>query len=249
MQLNVREWGDPAGEPVVCIHGLTGYGGRFRRLAEEHLPHRRVLAVDLRGHGASGWEPPWDLDSHAHDLLETVAGRGADSADWVGHSIGGRIIAEIAAISPERVRRAALLDPAMHVDVEHALQRVELLRTDAGFATIDEAVDMRLADPTLFSTPRETIAAETGEHLQRGEDGRYRWRFFPPMAIVAWSEMTRAAPPWPMCPTLLVVGAQSWIAQDVPAVDHISTVTVPGGHAVLWDDYHLTAEAVRRFLD
>jgi lipase len=249
VQLNVREWGDPAGEPVVCLHGLTGYGGRFRGLAEEHLRHRQVLGVDLRGHGESGWEPPWDLETHARDLLETTAAYGIEAADWVGHSIGGRIIAEIAAIAPASVKRAVLLDPAMHVDVEHALQRVELLRSDGSFASVDEAIDARLADPTLFSTPRETIAAESGEHLDRGADGRYRWRFFPPMAIVAWSEMTRAAPPWPGCPTLLVVGARSWIVLDVPVVDHISTVTVPGGHAVMWDAYEATSEAIARFLN
>jgi lipase len=248
VQLSVREWGDPAGAPVVCLHGLAGYGGRFRRLAEEHLSHRRVLAVDLRGHGASGWEPPWDLETHSHDLLETVSARGFERSDWLGHSIGGRIIAEIAAIAPAAVTRAALLDPAMHVDIEHALQRVELLRSDTGFASVDEAIDTRLADPTLFSTPRSTIEREAAEHLERREDGRYCWRFFPPMAIVAWSEMTTTAPPWPACPTLLVVGARSWLAQDVPAVEHITTVTVPGGHAVLWDDYELTAVAVARFL-
>ncbi len=248
MQLNVREWCDPAGAPVVCIHGLTGYGGRFRRLAEDYLPHRRVLAVDLRGHSASSWDPPWDLETHADDLLETVAARGIDRADWVGHSVGGRIIAHIAARAPDSVARAALLDPAMHVDVQHALQRIELLRSDTGFASVDEAIDTRLADPTLFSTPRATIEAETGDHLERDEDGRYRWRFYPPMAIVAWSEMTTAAPPWPECPTLLVAGAKSWITQDVPSVDHITTVTVLGGHAVLWDDHDLTADAIARFL-
>jgi len=248
VHLNVREWGDPAGAPVVCIHGLTGYGGRFRGLAEEYLPHRRVLAVDLRGHGDSGWEPPWDLETHAGDLLETVASRGIERADWVGHSIGGRIIAEIAATAPQTVARAVLLDPAMHVDVEHALQRVELLRADTSFVSVDEAIDMRLADPTLFSTPRAMVEADASEHLERSEDGRHRWRFSPPMAIVAWSELTTAAPPWPACPTLLVVGARSWIVLDVPDAEHIERVTVPGGHAVLWDDFAPTAEAIATFL-
>ena len=72
VQLNVRAWGDPASPPVVCIHGLAGFGGRFARIAAEYLPSKRVLAVDLRGHGHSGWEPPWDLGTHVADLLETA---------------------------------------------------------------------------------------------------------------------------------------------------------------------------------
>jgi lipase len=246
--LNVYELGDPAGEPAVCIHGLTGYGGRFRPLAARALAGRRVLAVDLRGHGRSGWEPPWDLGTHVADLVETTDALGVESADWIGHSIGGRLIAELAAVAPEKVARAVLLDPAMQVEAETAAQRVELLRADMSFATPDEAVDVRLSDPTLFSTPREMVAAEVEGHLARGEDGRYRWRFSPGMAIVAWSEMTRAAPPWPACPTLVVVGARSWIALDTTGALHLELVTVPGGHAVLWDDFDATAQAIADFL-
>jgi lipase len=58
MLLYVYEWGDPRGEPLVCLHGVTGYAGVYERLAEERWSERRVLAFDLRGHGRSGWEPP-----------------------------------------------------------------------------------------------------------------------------------------------------------------------------------------------
>ena len=207
-----------------------------------------MLALDLRGHGRSGWEPPWDLDTHVADLLETATELGIERAPWVGHSIGGRLVAELAAQAPERVERAVLLDPAMQIDPEIALQRVELLRPDTSFATGDEAIDTRLADPALFTTPRSILEAEAVDHLERGSDGRYRWRLYPPMAIVAWSEMTTTTPPWPTCPTLVVVGARSWIPLDVPDVPHIETVNVPGGHSVLWDDFDATADAIARFL-
>jgi lipase len=247
VRLNVHELGGD-GEPVVCLHGLTGYGGRFRPLAEQYLGSRRVVALDLRGHGASGWEPPWDLGTHTADVLETLDALGIESADWVGHSIGGRLVAHVAAAAPARVRRAVLLDPAMLIDPGVALERVELLRPDTSFATAAEAVDARLADPTLHSTPRALVEREAPEHLSQGADGRYRWRFHPGMAIVAWSEMTTAPPPWPSCPTLVVVGARSWIPLDIPAEPHVETATVPGGHAVLWDDFEATAAAIAGFL-
>jgi lipase len=248
MRLNVHEWGDAAGEPVVCLHGLTGYGGRYRRLAEERLPGRRVVAPDLRGHGRSGWSPPWDLDTHVEDLLETAAALGIERADWVGHSIGGRLVAEVAARAPDRVSRAVLLDPAMLIETAVAEQRVELLRPDLSFASPDDAIDTKLADPLLFSTPRSVLEEEAAEHLVLGDDGRYRWRWSPGMAIVAWSEMTTAAPPWPDSPTLVVVGALSWIALEVPDEPQLRTATVPGGHSVMWDDFDATADAIAGFL-
>ena len=38
-RLNVQEWGDPAGPPVVCIHGVTGHSGRFRELGPGDSVH------------------------------------------------------------------------------------------------------------------------------------------------------------------------------------------------------------------
>jgi pimeloyl-ACP methyl ester carboxylesterase len=89
---------------------------------------------------------------------------------------------------------------------------------------------------------------EAAGHLELGEDGRYRWRASAGMAIVAWSEMTTSPPPWPRCPTLVVVGARSWIPLDIPAERHIETVSVRGGHSVLWDDFEATAEAIAAFV-
>ena len=116
MLLHVHEWGDPAAPPVVCLHGVTGHGERFRRLAEERWTGRRVIAPDLRGHGRSGWEPPWTVPTHVDDLVETTAALGVERADWVGHSWGGRLVLELAARAsgaraPRRAARPG--DPAV----------------------------------------------------------------------------------------------------------------------------------------
>src|SRR5688572_19752174 len=112
--LHVHEWGSTAGDPIVCLHGVTGHSARYRRLAER-LPDRRVVALDLRGHGRSTWLAPWGIETHVADLVETARSLGIESAVWIGHSFGGRLVAELATRHPERVERAVLLDPALHV--------------------------------------------------------------------------------------------------------------------------------------
>src|SRR5437773_2152002 len=37
MQLHVHEWGDAGAPALVCLHGVSAHGRRFRRLAEERL--------------------------------------------------------------------------------------------------------------------------------------------------------------------------------------------------------------------
>jgi lipase len=245
--LSATEWNDPAGAPVVCLHGVTGHAGRFRRLAER-LGGHRVVALDLRGHGRSTWEAPWTVETHVADLVETAAALGVDTATWMGHSYGGRLVAELAAREPDRVERAILLDPAMHVDPATATERAEGLRGDLSFGSPDEAIDARLGDGSLVSTPRATLEDEAEMHLEQGDDGRWRWRYSPASVIAAWSVMASPAPPWPTCPTLVVIGTQSWIPNRVPRLPHLQSVPVPGGHTIFWDNPAGTADAVAQFL-
>ena len=112
---------------MICAHGVTGHGLRFRRLGEERLGSRhRVRAVDLRGHGRSGWNEPWTIDQQVEDLVETAGA----PADWIGHSYGGRLIVELVARRPELVRRAVLLEPALWVPPDFAAARAEEPRHD-----------------------------------------------------------------------------------------------------------------------
>ena len=248
MQLSVTEWGDPAGEPVICLHGVTGHGRRFRRLAEERLAPYRVIGVDYRGHGRSGWEPPWSVEQHVADLVETADALGISGGAWVGHSFGGKLVAELAARYPDRVERAVLLDPALHIEPDVAGERADGTRADVSFASADEAIDARLADGSLFSTPRDDARGGGARASRRGRRRPLRWQWSPAAVIVAWSEMAAQAPPWPRCPTLVVSGERSWITNRVPRIGNIAQVLVPGGHSVLWDDFDATADAIVRFL-
>ena len=256
MRLHTAAWGDPAGPPVVCAHGVIGHGGRFRKLAEERLAHHRAVAVDLRGHGRSGWEPPWDLETHVADLLETAADLGIERAAWVGHSFGGRLVMELTARAPELVERAVLLDPAIWVPPPIALKRAEAERADRSFATPEDALlEDRITG--LHHTPRELLDEELREHLVEHDDGRLRYRYAQSAVVAAYGEMAKTPPPFELLrvPTLLVRGALTDVVPEVLAETYregvgetCEVVTVPGGHIVLWDAFDETADAVAEFL-
>ena len=256
--LHVHEWGRRDAPPLVCLHGVLGHGRRFRKLAEDRLASFRVLAPDLRGHGRSEWEPPWSLDDHVADVLELVDRLGVEQADWLGHSFGGRLILELFARQPDRVRRAVLLDPAVWVPPAIALDRAESERADRSFATVEDAIAARVETSGLRHTPREFLEEEMFEHLNRDGEGRLRYRYCQSAVVAAYGELAKPPPPFEALrvPTLLVRGADSDVVPDVLVdvyADGLGELlrveTVPGGHNVLWDAFAETAGAVAAFLD
>ncbi len=252
MKLHVHEWGDASLPTLVCLHGVTSYGGRFRDLAKPLSDRYHVVAPDLRGHGHSGWEPPWDVDTHLGDVLETVP---EDAQAWLGHSFGGRLLAELAARNPGRIRRLVLLDPALQVLPHVALDLAELERIDVSFATVEAAVQARYDSGRVLLAPRELLLESDRDHLEPLRDGTLRYRYSKSAVIAAWSVMASAPPQPARIPTLLVRGAQSWLTLDEQAAayratlgDLLELVTVPGGHTVYWDALGETAAAVDAFL-
>ena len=258
MRLHVCEWGEPDGPPLVCMHGVSSHALRFRRLAEQRLGRRRrVLAVDLRGHGRSDWEPPWDFDAHIGDLLDTADALGIARATWVGHSFGGRLALELAARRPDRVERLILLDPAVWVPPPVALDRAEALRADESFASPEEAIETRIATNGDRFTPRAFLDEDIPEQLVRGDDGRYRYRYSRAAVIAAYGEMAKVPPLGDVhAPTLVVRGAESDVLPEI-LVDScreliggpLEVVTVRGGHIPMWDAFDETADAIEAFLD
>jgi lipase len=252
--LHLHEWGDPDAPPVLCLHGVTGHGRRFRRLAEERLALRhRVLAPDLRGHGRSSWEPPWTLAQHLEDVRETLEAAGVERATVIGHSFGGRLALELTAAGV--AERSVLLDPVVWVPPAIALERAEHQRADRSFADDEDARADRA--PLSPLAPRELIDEEFREHLVRGDDGRLRFRYSQAAVVAAYGELAQRPPAWELLqvPTLLVVGADTDVVP--PAIvdalrselRDLEVVTVPGRHVVLWDAYEETAGAIAAFLE
>jgi lipase len=255
MVLHVYEWGDAGAPPVVCLHGVRAHGLRYRRLAERLAGRRRVIALDLRGHGHSDWEPPWDVDTHVDDVLETVDALGIEQAAWVGHSFGGRLVLELAARVPDRMERAVLLDPAVWVPPPIAQQRAEEERVERSFATVAEAIERRREGVPL--APDEFLEEEMEAHLVLHEDGRYRLRYSQSAVVAAFGEMAKPPPLEAACrvPTLMVRAPGGQVAVDA-IVDMcraaygelLEVVDVDGGHTVMWDAFDETARAVEEFL-
>lgn len=101
--------------PLVFLHGLGLSGRAYVRLLSRLAGMGfLVVALDAAGHGLTPNLPRNAADlAHRVDLtLRTLDALGVQQAVFAGHSMGGRMIIQLAAVAPERVLAAVLLDAA-----------------------------------------------------------------------------------------------------------------------------------------
>ena len=104
------ETGNPAGPPVVLIHGFTDNARDWVPLLPELDHSWRIVLVDIRGHGrTSKPECCYTRVDFAYDIRLLLDALGIQRADIVGHSLGSYIAQTFAEYWPERTRRVVLV--------------------------------------------------------------------------------------------------------------------------------------------
>jgi pimeloyl-ACP methyl ester carboxylesterase len=112
------------GPPIALLHGLFGSARNLGVVQRALTPRFRVLALDLRNHGASPHAATMDYASMAADVLETLDQRAALPAALIGHSMGGKAAMLAALLHPAQVSRLVVADiapvPYQHHNAEIA---------------------------------------------------------------------------------------------------------------------------------
>jgi pimeloyl-ACP methyl ester carboxylesterase len=261
LRFHYRDWGDPSAPPLVMLHGFMGTARDWDTLAQGMVDRYRVLALDQRGHGESEWSD----DYHEQRLVEDLAGfvdhLGVTTFAAIGFSFGGTTVGSYAACQPGRVERVVLVD-CFGADDNPAL-RVQLRTLRAlpeTFASPEEAV-------TAFRSlarhaPEDELRHWMISALVPGDDGRWSWRYDPVFRVPRPPGRLNAEPDvfterlaGVSCPTLLVVGAESFLLDSaermaaalphtrlerLPKAGHIAPLDNPGGFLEIVDRF-LTA--------
>jgi pimeloyl-ACP methyl ester carboxylesterase len=100
---------------VILLHGLNDSYLTWRQIAPELARNRRVLVLDLPGHGHSerpdaGYELAWYAQIVA-GWIEALGLAPREQVDIVGHSLGGGIALMLLEVHRPRIRRLVLAAP------------------------------------------------------------------------------------------------------------------------------------------
>ena len=98
------------GEPLLLLHGGLGSIDMFGPVLPALAKTRKVIAVDLHGHGRTALgDRPWTLQAMGDDMAAIVKKLGHEQVDVLGYSMGGGVAFRMAAQQPQSVRRVAMV--------------------------------------------------------------------------------------------------------------------------------------------
>ena len=264
LELELDGRGPAGGEgTALLLHGLGGCAQAWGEAALDGLARaRRVLAIDLIGHGRS--DDPADaqrvgLERVLDDLERALDAAGVDACAWVGYSMGGRIALAAALLRPERVRGLVLesASPGLATPLQRRARRAqdESLAVRIEQRGVDAWVEEWEGSP-LFAGRQQLAAHARGRFLELRRANRAA-------SLAAWLrglgvgtqpsfwerlEEVRA-------PVLLVTGGNDErygeiareMATKMPDARHV--VVPDAGHTVHLESPTAWVHAVEAFLD
>src|SRR5262245_25750204 len=107
LKIHYLDWGTADKPPMILLHGIGRVAHTFDHIAPHFTSKYHVLAVDMRGHGDSGWDPAgaYLVEDYAKDIEGMAEQLKLQNIVIWGNSTGGRVAQVFAALHPERVAK------------------------------------------------------------------------------------------------------------------------------------------------
>jgi pimeloyl-ACP methyl ester carboxylesterase len=178
LRIHYLEWGSTDRQPLIMLHGIGRIAHTFDHIAPHFSSRYHVMAVDMRGHGDSDWDPKgaYLVEDYVKDI-EGLAKqlRLRNIVIW-GNSTGGRVAQVFAGLHPDLVAAVISEDvgPERPREIANGMTARLKREDEQGWASEDELfAQQKNGNPR---TAEEILRAYVHYGSKRRPDGRLIWK-------------------------------------------------------------------------
>ena len=238
LRIHYLDWGSPDKPPFLMLHGIGRIAHTFDHLAPRFAGNYHVLAVDMRGHGDSDWDPAarYLVEDYVKDIEALVDTLRLRNLTLLGNSTGGRVVQVYAGLHPANVKALIVEDvgPERPASIANGFAR-QVEQDAAGWSSEDELLAQLKKSNATVSDEQLRAYAHFGTKPAPG--GRIVWKRDPNLArgfveTELWQYIRTIT-----SPTIYVIGGRSTIVPAETQVElkktipGVEIVTMPGlGH-------------------
>lgn len=184
------------GEPLLLLHGGLGTIDMFGPVLAKLAERRRVIGVDLHGHGRTALgERPISLVDMGDDMATLVNALGHEQLDVMGYSLGGGVALRMAVQHPEAVRRLAVVSAGFARDGFYPEMIAQQEQVGAAMAEQMKGTPMHTSYMAVAPKPEDfpKLLDRMGELMQQDYDWRadVKTLEMPVMLVYGDSDMFR----------------------------------------------------------
>ena len=177
--IHYLRWGEEGRPGLVLVHGGAAHAEWWAHLAPLLAGEYAVAAIDLSGHGESGWREEYPRDIWAQEIMAVAEDAGfAGDPILVGHSMGGFVSIHTASLFGDRLAGTVILDsPVRRPDPEaEEAAYGNSFRSPKVYRTKEEALARYRLVP---DQPRvhEFILKHVARTSVGRRDGGFTWKF------------------------------------------------------------------------
>ena len=238
LRIHYLEWGSSGKQPLILLHGIARVAHTFDHLAPHFSKNYHVIAVDMRGHGDSGWDPQgaYLVEDYVRDIEGLVAQLQLRNIVLWGNSTGGRVAQVFAGSHPELVSAVIVEDVGPERPAAISNRRANRMNREAkGWGSVDELFAQVKIDYPRTSEPVLRGFVQHGS--KQNAEGRVVWKRDPAILngfvpTELWAIVRKIK-----SPIIYILGGASTIVPPETqeelrrALPQVEIVTMPGlGH-------------------
>lgn len=184
-----RDFGGAGDPPLVILHGMLGSSRNWLTVGSDLAASRRVFALDLRNHGLSPHSDEMTYGAMAADVAAWLDARGIGLAEFIGHSMGGKVAMLLACRQPGRAERPVIVDiaPRSYSWPGRRDEFDAMNGLDLGILKSRAEAESRIEARISSWAMRKFIASS----LERVPGGGWKWQFNLPVLTAALPELER----------------------------------------------------------